>query len=332
MDDKYRNYTIEDIARDLGIDKSTVSRALSGKGRISKETRSLVTDFIAEHGCRLNSMARGLAQGKTFNIGLALYEDCDMGEVPFFQKCASGICSTAGENDYDVLLFRLSTENPGSLNRIISSNKIDGVILTRTIVDDPAISILTDRGIPFVVVGSSDDSNVTHIDEDHVAACRELTSRIMQHGIRHFALMGGKMSLFVNRSRLAGFSMAVDGHDEIKYDIFRELDSIDAVSAALDAALELGAECVICMDDYVCRMLLILLHRRHLSIPQDISVASFYSSSIISSGIPEICSIDFSAEELGKTAAGTLLEKLSGRAVEDRLLQSWRIIPGASVK
>ena len=63
-------YTIEDIARELGVSKTTVSRAISGKGRISQATRDRVRAFIKEHDYRPNVVAKGLAQRKTYNIAL----------------------------------------------------------------------------------------------------------------------------------------------------------------------------------------------------------------------------------------------------------------------
>ena len=63
-------YTIEDIARELGVSKTTVSRAISGKRRISQATRDRVRAFIKEHDYRPNVVAKGLAQRKTYNIAL----------------------------------------------------------------------------------------------------------------------------------------------------------------------------------------------------------------------------------------------------------------------
>ena len=67
-------YTIEDIARELGVSKTTVSRAISGKGRISQATRDRVRAFIKEHDYRPNVVAKGLAQRKTYNIALLLHQ------------------------------------------------------------------------------------------------------------------------------------------------------------------------------------------------------------------------------------------------------------------
>ena len=71
-EEEKRIYTIDDIARELGVSKTTVSRAISGKGRIGQATRERVLAFIKEHDYRPNVVARGLAQRKTYNIALLM--------------------------------------------------------------------------------------------------------------------------------------------------------------------------------------------------------------------------------------------------------------------
>ena len=73
MDNK--KLTIDDIARELQISKTTVSRAISGKGRIGQETRDKVLRYIKENNYKPSAIARGLAQSKTFNISLVMPGD-----------------------------------------------------------------------------------------------------------------------------------------------------------------------------------------------------------------------------------------------------------------
>ena len=63
-----KNITIADVAEALGVSKTTVSRAISGKGRIGEATRERVRAYIEEHDYQPNVIAKGLAQSKTFNI------------------------------------------------------------------------------------------------------------------------------------------------------------------------------------------------------------------------------------------------------------------------
>ena len=65
------NLTIDDIAEALGVSKTTVSRAISGKGRISQATTERILTYINDHNYKPNVYAQGLAMQKTSNIGVA---------------------------------------------------------------------------------------------------------------------------------------------------------------------------------------------------------------------------------------------------------------------
>lgn len=71
-------YTIADIARELGVSKTTVSRAISGKGRIGSGTRDRVLSFIEKNNYRPNPLAKGLANSRTYNICWAMPGDSTM--------------------------------------------------------------------------------------------------------------------------------------------------------------------------------------------------------------------------------------------------------------
>lgn len=81
-----KKMTIDDIARELQVSKTTVSRAISGKGRISKSTRERVIRYIQEMNYKPNAIAKGLAQQKTYNIGFVMPNDYSLVDLPFFQK------------------------------------------------------------------------------------------------------------------------------------------------------------------------------------------------------------------------------------------------------
>ena len=82
--------TISDVAEALGVSKTTVSRAISGKGRIGEATRQKVLAYIEEHDYKPNVIARGLAQSKTFNLCVVMPEDYALVDLPFFQEVITG--------------------------------------------------------------------------------------------------------------------------------------------------------------------------------------------------------------------------------------------------
>ena len=129
-----KNITIADVAQALGVSKTTVSRAISGKGRIGKETKERVLAYIEEHDYKPNVIAKGLAQSKTYNLCAVMPGDDDVVDLTFVQECLFGIREIAGIMGYDILLSICKNDDISSLERIIANHKVDGVILMRTFV------------------------------------------------------------------------------------------------------------------------------------------------------------------------------------------------------
>lgn len=234
--EKKREYTLDDIAKELGISKTTVSRAISGKGRIGKETRERVHRFIEEHDYRPNVLARGLAQKKTFNISLVLPTDYAMTEEPFFKECMTGICEMASEYNYDILLAMEDGENVSQLERQIGNRKVDGMILSRSMIHSPAQKLLTENEIPFVLIGPAGDPQVASIDNRNREACRELTNIMLMKGMRRLVLLGGDRANQVNQSRLQGFQDACQerGIPMERTQVVWGVDSYQMASRAVD--------------------------------------------------------------------------------------------------
>lgn len=85
-----KKLTMDDVAKALGVSKTTVSRAVSGKGRIGEQTRQKVLEYIAQHNYKPNVMAKGLANKRTYNIGMVLQADMLSSDLPFFQRRLRG--------------------------------------------------------------------------------------------------------------------------------------------------------------------------------------------------------------------------------------------------
>ena len=205
---KESNITISDVAEALGVSKTTVSRAISGKGRIGEETRKKVLAYIEEHDYQPNVIAKSLAQSKTFNICVVMPGDYALVDLPFFQEAIMGIQEIAEINEYDILLCICQENDITGLRRIIQNRKVDGVVLLRTFVDDPQIEFLIEKNIPFVAAGTSQNKKVKQIDHDHENACRELTSIILMKGMKKIAILGGNEHIFANQKRMKGVKAA----------------------------------------------------------------------------------------------------------------------------
>lgn len=327
-----KNLTIADIAAELGVSKTTVSRAISGKGRIGAETRQKVLDYIEEHNYHPNVIAKGLANSKTYNIGLVIPGDFNIVELPFFQNCMLGISKIASSMDYDVLISIVTAKDISQLKRVVINQKTDGIILTRTHVDDIPAQYLKEMGIPFVTIGSMEDASVVQIDNDHRSACKELTKKIIEQGAKKMALIGGRQDYVVTSNRLKGFLEACEqaGKTSQNDRVYLDVEDEKKVEQIVERLLDEGVDCIIAMDDYLCSCVLSILRQKKVAVPQQVKVASFYDSSMLENYIPSITSIIFDVEELGEMTCRTLLKMIRGENVPRRILLGYRLALRAS--
>lgn len=333
MDEK-KNITIADVAEALGVSKTTVSRAISGKGRIGKETRERVQAYIEKHDYKPNVIAKGLAQSKTYNICVVMPGDYEVVDLAFFQECLFGIQEIAGIMEYDILLSICKTNDISSLERIIANHKVDGVILMRTFVIDMQIEFLLQKKVPFVTVGSTNYEDVIQIDHNHKSACKELTSIILMKQLKKIALVGGDEDYVVTQSRLRGFKEAYQKMGELIDEslLFLNMENKVMVDKTVKDILERDVDCILCMDDAVCSRVLKTLREEHVKVPQGVRVASFYNSTILENNVPSITSLSFDAKELGMVACKTLLDLIEGIPVKERTLLPYEVVLKESTK
>ncbi len=322
------NITIGDVAEALGVSKTTVSRAISGKGRIGAETTKRVLDYIKENHYRPNVVAKGLAKSKTYNIGWAMPGDSNVSDLPFFQRCMMGISEVAASGDYDILISMVFDRDISQLKSIVKNRKVDGIILGRTLVEDEGIKFLKKSDMPFVVIGSSVDDGVIQIDNDHVKACKELTAIVIMKGVRRLALIGGSTNHVVNLTRREGFEMGLmeQGIPVNQELIYMDCETDSAVERAVDNCLRNRAECIITTDDRICHSVLEKLGRDGVRIPDQLKVASFYSSIMLENNQPAITSLHYDPKELGIVACKTLFDYLAGKEVQKKVLLGYEVV------
>lgn len=329
-----KNITIADVAEALGVSKTTVSRAISGKGRIGESTRARVMNYIEEHDYKPNVIAQGLAKSKTFNIGVVMPTDYCLVDMPFFQNCLAGLHEIAASKDYDLLLTMCNGIDVSHLERIVAHRKVDGIILMRTLVEDKAIQLLSGKNIPFVAIGSTAYKHVIQVDQNHREGCKELTSILLMKGMRNIALIGGSENHVVTQNRFNGY---VDAHIEQKAPIRKDLlflnqENSAMIENAVDEVLKRDVDCIACMDDSVCITVLAKLKKEGIKIPEQMKVASFFNSSVLENNIPSITSLSFDVREEGVVAGRTLLDMIEGKEVEPQTLLGYEVILKESTK
>ena len=323
---------IAEIADALGVSKTTVSRALSGKGRVSEETRAKVFSYAGLTST--DTTARTVPQGPTHNLSLVIPKHFVRLDLPFLRKCMGGICTMAAQRGYDLLLCYVSETDTVQLERQLDRHKVDGVILSRTISNDPSVDLLKQYGVPFVAIGRIDDPDIPQADNDQTGAACEMTRLLLQLGTRRIAYLGGSGTYTVNADRLRGFlrGLAEFGITADQSLIRTGLESDEQRTDALEAVLERHPDCLLCCDDRLAFDVVRELRARHIHIPQDLRVASLYDSELLVGVTPSISAVQFDAERIGSTACRMLLDTLAGKDVAKRQLQGYQVILRESTK
>lgn len=174
------------LAAELGLSKTTVSDALSGRGRMSATTRNRVQQASREFGYRGNRTARGLRSGRSNAIGL--YIPLQARSFGYFMEFAHGATSAAAEIDCDLLLIARDTSTTAA-----ALPQVDAVIVVDPIVDDPALAAFIDSELPVVTAGrilgpKQSDADAT-VQADHRGTAAKIAGQLHRRGYGRIALV-----------------------------------------------------------------------------------------------------------------------------------------------
>lgn len=329
-----REVPVLEIARNLGVSPSTVSRALSGNGRVGGETREKILNYIQEN--RIVPRSRGAKYGdrKSMNIAVVLPGEDEYAQLPFFTKILMALYDFFYVSGYHVLIVRTRSGDIGALRNVIKKHKVDGVVLTRILDDCQDIRFLKEKGVPFVVTGSIADDEVYQVDVDQRGGCHELTDILLKKGIRKMALFCADLRLTVSKDRLNGYLDAIRENDlPIEYDlIVEDAADINVLEKSVRDILKEQVECVICGDDGICLTVLDYFRQLGIVVPRDIRVASFYNSMLLEETNSFITSLDFDILKLGNLAGEMLVSLLNGEPCEKKKMLGYKILIKESTK
>ena len=214
---------IADVARLAGVSKSTASRALSGRGYVSDETRDRVTRAAATIGYVVSSNAASLVTGETRNVGLV---------IPYlnrwyFSEVLEGVESALIAAGYDLTLYRLTTDEEQRrriFDYFLVRKRVDAVIAVGIALTPHEVQMLHSLRKPIVGVGGDIDG-ITTMSIDDAAAARFVTDHLISLGHTRILHLGGdqdrQMDFRVHEKRLRGVRTALAAEGIVHADDFR---------------------------------------------------------------------------------------------------------------
>lgn len=202
---------IVDVARLAGVSKSTASRALSGNGYVSEETRARVKHAAAEIAYVPSSIASSLATGYTRNVGVVI----PFVNRWFFAEVLEGIESALISANYDLTLYRLhddAVRRQRVFDYFLARKRVDAVIAVGISLSPHEVRSLNALGKPIVGIGG-DIPEISTLSIDDASASQFLTEHLVSLGHTHILHLGGdqqeQMDFAVHARRLAGVRRAL---------------------------------------------------------------------------------------------------------------------------
>ncbi|GAA1891348.1 LacI family DNA-binding transcriptional regulator [Actinomadura bangladeshensis] len=316
--------TLEEVAARAGVGRGTVSRVVNGSPRVSPQAREAVLRAIEELGYVPNRAARTLVTRRTDTVALVVAEsDQRLFGEPYFAGIIRGISNGLGDTGLQLLLaLARSPDEYGRLEEYLTTQHVDGVLLTSLHAEDPLPAKLEANGVPTVLGGCPPGlTPVSYVDVDNRSGAREAVCHLISGGRRHIAAIAGPQDMGVGIDRLAGYreALADAGLPEyVEYGDFGEASGIAAAEKLLAAQPRLDA--VFAASDPMAFGALRILHRRGRRIPDDVAVIGFDDSSAAPLADPPLSTVHQSLEEMGVEMARLLVSRIRGETVADPVI------------
>lgn len=307
-----KGITMKDIADRLNISVVTVSKALSDKDGVSEELRSKITKMAEEMGYRLNTVARSMKDGYSYNIGIMVPERFVGNTQSFYPFFYQHISKLLEEYQYYSILQVLSAEDEEQLvlPRAYFEKKVDGLIVLGQISIE-YIKILQQADVPIVFLDFYDERvDVDSVVSDNFYASYEITSYLIKNGHRDIAFIGDIYATSSIQDRFLGYCKALLAN-RIPLEQDYVINDRDKDGKFIKITLpERMPTAFVCNNDELAYNFILHLKDKGYRVPEDISVVGFDNSVYSTVSTPQLTTMVVDVEEMSKTAIKFIINKI----------------------
>lgn len=313
---KKHQTTIIDIAKQLGISKSTVSRALQDHPDIKTETKHKVQQLVDETGYRPNQLALNLKKNKSSIIGVIVPDI----ERPFYASIISGIQQRANQKNFFVLICQSKDSYIIELNTVqtLLDLRVSGILLchSKETVEFPHVTQILKKEIPFLLLDRTTDTFDVHkVTTDHFVGGYKIGEHLVKQGYKKIAIIGGPKTLDMSNQRISGCVSAANNagisipKSYIKYCNFQRERALSATMELLNSANPPDA--FFSVNDRGAIELIKFLEQRGIKVPEQIGVAGFGNEPMSSYIFPSLTTIAQHPFNLGELAAEIIIQDIT---------------------
>lgn len=326
--------TLEQVAKLAGVSPSTVSRILNGTASVSQEKSDAVAEAIERLGFVPNPIARGLAGGRTFSVGVVTH----VIDSPFYGPALRSIEDTLDVAGYNAL-FVSAKWDPGFETRCIETlraRRVDGLIILSGRISDAYIEDVA-RYLPVVVTGRSMKApGVFSLNFDNFAAGAAATQHLIDLGHQRIAFINGDAGHTDTAERLRGYRYALTSAnlafdpDLLLQGNYLEQSGVTAVTNLIASRQPFTA--IFAANDQMAYGAALGLRQHGIRIPEDVSLVGFDDLPHSAYAAPPLTTVEQPAQELGRLTAVSILKLLAGEEPQAGILAPRLIVRESTAK
>lgn len=319
--DQSKAVKLKDLAKELDLAVSTVSRAMSGKGRVSRKTRERVMKAVNQAHYTPNGVARSLRTRDAKTIGIIVTDITNS----FFSSVIKGAQGVSRAMGYTILLSD-SDENrqyEQEAMQLMLEKQISGLILASVGGSEERIGQFKRLNVPVVFIDNIPplQDRFDAVSTDNHQAAYRLTSQIIQKGYRDIGMISGPLNQSSGLQRYNGFLQAMqDGGLPVRPDWVQEGDfKVEGGLVCMRSILSQDEhpKALLIANNYMAYGAIRALRAAGKSIPRDMAIAAFDTEDVTGLVSPAIVSMNQAAEEIGSKAAEKLIDRINNRSVEE---------------
>ena len=309
--------TIIDIAQELGVSNSTVSRALHNHPDINPETRKAILDKAQELDYQPNQLAHSLVKSRTNTVGIVVPEFF----TQFFPSVIVGAQRVLRQVGYNLMIMQTgeSYDTEVANTKTLLANRVDGLLVSMSHETNnyDHFHAFEKRDIPVVYFNRVIEGLGSHkvVADDYQGAFAAV-EHLIQNGYRRIAHLGGPPNLLISQERLRGYRDALHKHE---LPILPELiihGDFTAQKAAIYARhlldLPQPPDAIFAVNDPTAIEILTLAKAKGIHVPEALGVVGFSDDPIAAHIGSGLTTVRQPTAQIGEAAAAMILEMIQG--------------------
>lgn len=306
--------TIKDIARELGVSPSTVSKALKGHPDISSETKRAVRELVEKWNYRPDPVALSLKSGQGHTIGVIMPEIIHY----FFSTVISGMEDTAYDSGYNIMFCQsneLYEREVKSVEALLNS-RVDGILvsLSKVTSDFDHFRKIIKAGIPLVFfdrICSEIETDRVIVDDEQGAF--DAADHLIKTGCRNIIHLSGPQNLLIGRNRKEGFIRALrENNIPVSDENIIKCDTAEEARIVVPELLgrSLKPDGIFAVNDLTAAEAMKIIKLSGYRVPEDVSIIGFTSGMISDLTDPPLTSVKQNGYSVGSEAVRLLISSL----------------------